>query len=330
MKLQSDFFELDYPEYPINRKIRLIELFSGVGAQAKSLEILGVKFEHWKTCEWAYNSIIAYNAIHMKDKTDYAKDMTKEELLAYLNGNISIDYNKPADLTKKSYEWLKSCYNSCKANHNLMNIMNVHADDLQIEGQENNTYLLTYSFPCQDLSLAGKRAGMSVSQAEGGTRSGLLWEVERILKELHNKGKHIDILIMENVPQVIQSGSIKDFQKWRYTLEQLGYTNYCDVLNSKNYGIPQNRQRCFMVSIFGEYHYEFPLKLKLGYKVEHFLENEVDKKYYLSDKMIKFITSEDNKHQGSLQQAIVNKDVSQTITTREGNTRAQESNYICH
>lgn len=144
MHKQIDLFADQMPKKTINKNLRLIELFAGIGAQAKALEILGVKFEHWKTCEWAYNSIIAYNAIHMKDSTDYAKDMNKEQLLDYLNGNISLDYNKPADLNKKSLEWLKSCYNSCKANNNLMNIMNVHGDDLQIENQENNTYLLTY------------------------------------------------------------------------------------------------------------------------------------------------------------------------------------------
>lgn len=99
------------------------------------------------------------------------------------------------------------------------------------------------------------------------------------------------MLLMENVPQVIQSGSIKDFQKWRYTLEQLGYTNYCEILNAKDYGIPQNRQRCFMVSIYGEYHYEFPLKVERKYKLKDFLENEVDEKYYLSDENIERISN---------------------------------------
>ena len=91
---------------------------------------------------------------------------------------------------------------------------------------------MTYSFPCQDLSLAGKRQGMETSQADGGTRSGLLWEVERILNELSNTHTHTQastlpqILLMENVPEVIGSGNVQHFNKWLDKLESLGYTNY--------------------------------------------------------------------------------------------------------
>ena len=179
---QCSIFDELFEKKVITKKIRLIELFSGIGAQAKALEILNIPFEHYLTCEWAYNSIVGYNAIHIKDKTDYAKDMSKEQLLSYLNGNISIDYNKPADLTKKPIEWLKNCYNNVIATHDLMNIMNVKGRDLGVFDRDYE-YILTYSFPCQDLSLAGKRSGMETSQSEGGTRSGLLWEVERILLE---------------------------------------------------------------------------------------------------------------------------------------------------
>ena len=182
---QGSLFEEIYEKKVITKPIKLIELFSGIGSQAKALETLGIPFEHHKTCEWAYNSIVGYNAIHIKDNTNYAKDMTREQLLAYLNGNISINYNEPADLTKKPIEWLKNCYNNVIATHNMMSIMNVKGRDLDFTKEDAKKYdfLMTYSFPCQDLSLAGKRAGMETSQAEGGTRSGLLWEVERILTE---------------------------------------------------------------------------------------------------------------------------------------------------
>lgn len=116
-----------------------------------------------------------------------------------------------------------------------------------------------------------------------GTRSGLLWEVERLLDECTELPQ---ILLMENVPQVIGKKNIEDFQKWRSKLESLGYSNYVQLLNAKDYGIPQNRNRCFMVSILGEWFYEFPKKKPLKLKLKDMLEDKVDEKYYLSDKVI--------------------------------------------
>ena len=288
---QGSIFDELFEKKVITKKIRLIELFSGIGAQAKALEILNIPFEHYLTCEWAYNSIVGYNAIHIKDKTDYAKDMSKEQLLSYLNGNISIDYNKPADLTKKPIEWLKNCYNNVIATHDLMNIMNVKGRDLGVFDKDYE-YILTYSFPCQDLSLAGKRSGMETSQSEGGTRSGLLWEVERIL--LERKRESLDlpgVLLMENVPEVVGTKNDNHFYKWCNQLSKLGYQNYFKILNAKNYGIPQNRKRCFMISILGDYTYDFPKKLTLKHKLKDLLDKNVDEKYYLSQQHIEQIQS---------------------------------------
>ena len=183
---QLNLFNFDKEKKVITKPIRLIELFAGIGAQHKALSVLGVPFESWKICEWAAPSIRAYNAIHIKDFTDYSKDLTKQELIDYLDGNISTDYNKPCNVSKKPEKWLRDVYNNCIATHNLMNIMKVKGSDLEIVDTNKYEYLITYSFPCQDLSLAGKRQGMAVSQSEGGTRSGLLWEVERILDELNS------------------------------------------------------------------------------------------------------------------------------------------------
>lgn len=313
---QIDLFSDSMPKYVVDKPVRLIEFFAGIGSQYKALKQLTNNVESYKICEWAYNSIVAYNAIHIKDRKDYSNGLNKDDLLKYLNGNISIDYNTPADLTKKSEEWLRNCYNHCKATHNLMNIMNVHAQDLEVRERESYCYVLTYSFPCQDLSLSNKnRAGMSVSQANGGTRSGLLWEVERILDELKTRDELPHILLMENVPQVIGSIAIKDFQKWRYKLEELGYTNYCEILNSKDYGIPQNRQRCFMISILGEYSYDFPIRIPLQYRLKDFLEKSVDEKYYLSQDTIDRIKKW-NSYENPLERVLGKQSVSPTITTR--------------
>lgn len=150
---QLNLFNFDKEFYKIKKPIRLIELFSGIGAQAKALEILGVPFEHYKTCEWAVPSIKAYNSIHIKDFQDHSKDLTKQQLIDYLQGNISTNYNEPCDVTKKNEEWLRDVYNNCIATHNLMNIMKVKGGDLGIVDTDKYCYIMTYSFPCQDLSL---------------------------------------------------------------------------------------------------------------------------------------------------------------------------------
>lgn len=160
---------------------------------------------------------------------------------------------------------------------------------------------------CQDLSLAGKRQGMETSQADGGTRSGLLWEVERILTELHTHTQQStlpQVLLMENVPEVIGVGNVQHFNKWLDKLESLGYTNHFQILNGKDYGIPQNRRRVFMVSILGDYAYDFPIKLKLKYRLKDFLEKQVDEKYYLSDKDIERISSWDS-YEKPIENAVV-------------------------
>lgn len=322
---QMNLFNFNREYKIINKPVRLIEFFSGIGAQAKALEILGVPFEHYKTCEWAALSIKAYNYIHMKDFTDYSAGLTKEDIVRYLDGNISTNYDEPCDVSKKSESWLRDIYNNCIATHNLMNIMKVKGSDLGVVDTDSYEYILTYSFPCQDLSNAGNKKGMAVSQADGGTRSGLLWEVERILGELEHKPQ---ILLMENVPDLVGVRNIKYFQKWEAKLTELGYTNYVGILNAKNYGIPQNRRRCFMVSILGDYSYDLPKSFTLKYLLKDFLEENVDEKYYLSDAMIKFITAKNDKWTGNNSAATVNRDIGCTINTAPGQRRCDASDYI--
>lgn len=117
-----------------------------------------------------------------------------------------------------------------------------------------------------------------------GTRSGLLWEVERILTEIRDSnGELPQILFMENVPQVHSQDNMPDFRKWLDFLESLGYTNYYQDLNAKNYGVAQNRERCFMFSFLGEYNYHFPQPIPLKKKLKDYLEDNVDEKYYINN-----------------------------------------------
>ena len=154
--------------------------------------------------------------------------------------------------------------------------------------------LFTYSFPCQDISVAGKGKGF---KPESGTRSSLLWECEKIIE-----AKRPKYLLMENVKALIFKKFKPGFEKWLRLLEELGYTNYWQVLNAKDYGIPQNRERVFCVSILGTHEpYVFPKKQELILRLKDVLENEVDERFYIkSEKVDKLIQQliDDGKLQG--------------------------------
>ena len=286
--MEQTIFDLLYPPFKIKNKVRTIELFGGYGSQLMALKYLGVDVEQWKLCEWAVKSIQAYKDIHCEnDNTDYSKDLSVEQIKEYLlEKGISSNYNEP--MNKKQIDRLKesqarTIYNNIIATHNLVDIQQVKGADLEIVDQEHITYLLTYSFPCQDLSLAGKRQLM----ADTSTRSGLLWEVERILDECKELGTLPQVLLMENVIQVHGEGAVQDFNRWQQKLEELGYKNYWQDMIATDYGIPQTRNRCFMVSILGNYSYKFPKPIPLKLKLKDMLEDNVDEKYYLSEKMLK-------------------------------------------
>ena len=275
---QINIFEYSKPKYKIANRIRLIELFAGIGAQAKALEMLGADFEHYRCIEWDKYAMASYNAVH-------------------------------------------------GTNFETSDICKIHASDLGIVERERFTYIMTYSFPCQDLSLAGKGRGMTKGE---GTRSGLLWEVERLLDECDGLPQ---VLLMENVPQVHGKKNLQDFQKWQSKLSSLGYSNYCQDLNAKDYGIPQNRNRCFMVSILGDWFYEFPKPFPLKLRLKDMLEDKVDEKYYLSDAMLNYFIANNEmqkeKGNGFRFEPIKNSSeaISKAVNTRNGEN--MQDTFLC-
>ena len=169
--------------------------------------------------------------------------------------------------------------------------------------------LFTYSFPCQDISVAGKGKGF---EKGAGTRSGLLWECEKVIR-----AKKPKYLLMENVKNLVSKKFKPGFEEWLSALEELGYTNYWQVLNAKDYGVPQNRERVFCVSILGEHEpYEFPEKETLELRLKDILEYEVDEKFYLDEDKVSRLTLNWGK-------VLANKDL-QVV----GNTTVQKDNYV--
>lgn len=217
-------------DYKIAKPVRLIELFAGIGSQAKALELLGVDFEHWKVCEFDDYAMKSYNAVH-------------------------------------------------NTNFKTSDIQNLTASDLEIKDKDKYEYIMTYSYPCTDISIAGKKEGM---ERNSGTRSSLLWEVERLLKECGDNKPQI--LLMENVRECHNGKNAPLFFEWTSFLRSIGYKNFYTDMDAKNYGIPQTRKRCFMLSILDENaYYEFPQACGLSYSVKEFLEDKVDKKYYVKE-----------------------------------------------
>ena len=150
--------------------------------------------------------------------------------------------------------------------------------------------LIMHGSPCQDFSLAGKQAG---GDKDSGTRSSLMYETIRIVEKL--KPKYV---IWENVKNLLSKKHRHNFDAYLETMESLGYVNYYQVLNAKDYGIPQNRERVFTISILNSavnsavmQNFEFPPKQELKLKLKDMLEDEVDEKYYLSDKKIQKIAN---------------------------------------
>ncbi len=210
-------------------KLKLLSLFSGIGAFEKALTRQDIPYELVNYCEIDKYATKAYSLIHNVDENLNLGDAKK------------INEKKIPDFD-----------------------------------------LLTYGFPCQDISVSGRQKGINKN-----TRSGLLFEALRILKYKNPKYS-----ICENVKNLVGKRFIKDFNRLLEDLEGFGYNNYWQVLNAKYYGVPQNRERVFIVSIKKDIDnntFKFPEGFDSGARLKDFIETDVDLKYYLSDKELKYM-----------------------------------------
>lgn len=225
-------------------KITVNELFSGIGAQRKAFERLGIPHEVVGISDIDKYANQSYEAIFGKTK-NYG-DISKVERLEY------------ADL------W-------------------------------------TYSFPCQDISVAGMQKGISTN-----TRSGLLYEVQRLLEVAKSDGALPKYLLLENVKNLVGKQFKAQFNEWLRYLDELGYCTYWQVLNAKEHGIPQNRERVFAVSIRKDIDkkFLFPEKQILVSSLEDFLEDEVNESFYISQEKVSHLIEQ-----------LANKKCSNTIRT---------------
>lgn len=200
--------------------MKVISLFSGIGAFEKALTNLGIEHEVIHYCEIDKYAAKAYSIIHEVDESKNLGDITK---------------------------------------------VNIESLPIDID-------LITHGSPCQDFSIAGKGLG-----ADGGTRSSLMWNSVEIIKHCRPK-----FVIWENVKNVISKKHKHNFDKYINELEKMGYKSHYKVLNAKNYGVPQNRERIFVVSTLEDVDFIFPEPFELKYKLKDLLQSEVDEKYYIS------------------------------------------------
>ena len=230
----------------------IVEFFSGIGSQARALKNIGININVQATCEWDLHAFIAYDAIHESyEILPEVESLNKKQLLAILSKyTLSNNGKEPMNyLTLRGYSEivLRRMLSAIKRTRNLVDISRVHGEQMP-----DNTDILTYSFPCQDLSNVGAFHGYNKGIDIGsGSRSSLLWQVGRILTEMKNLGKVLPrYLIMENVPTLLSPRHKENFEKWINELEEIGYVSKYMPVNARNYGLPQNRPRLLMMSVF--------------------------------------------------------------------------------
>ena len=230
----------------------LVEFFSGIGSQAKALKNLGVKVKTIGTCEWDLHAFIAYDAIHHSpelsaDVAQMSKDDILKELESYTLSNSGKEKMEFRILRSYSVDALRRIYAAIKRSRNFVDVSSLSGKNMP-----ENIDILTYSFPCQDLSNVGAFHGYNKGiDKDSGSRSSLLWQVGRILQEMKDNGKSMPrFLLMENVPTLLAERHRGNFETWISDLKKLGYESKHFHLNASDFGLPQNRPRLLMISVY--------------------------------------------------------------------------------
>jgi len=274
-------------------------LFSGIGCQERGFKNSGLfDLEVLNTSDINKDAVVSYAAVHCgltKEMVEnYSDYPSREEMAVYLKV-INLGYEPEKN---KSYDWdklarrksndIEKYWLACKLSNNLGDISKIeklpYAD------------LWTCSFPCTDISLVGKMKGLSPSDS---TRSSLLWENMRLLKMAKDDGTLPKYIMFENVKNLVGKKFIYDFNNLLSVLDELGFNSYWKVLNAKNCGVPQNRERVFVISIRKDIDngaFNFPKPFDTGVRLKDVLDKNVDEKYYLSEKIIKGFQKHNENH----------------------------------
>ncbi|MCP4336856.1 MAG: DNA (cytosine-5-)-methyltransferase, partial [Mycoplasma sp.] len=259
-------------------KLRIFEAFAGIGAQRKALVDENIPFEISGMAEWYIPAIVSYQAIHNGfnlKKINHEIDL--KTMIDYLESKtLSMNSKEPVRKGfwyKKHLDEIRIIFTAVKMSQKEGNIFDVRT--LFKKGLK-NIDLLTYSFPCQDLSQQGKQKGMGRNSQ---TRSGLLWEIEKALDK-SKKENLPKYLLMENVVALTHNVNSKELNEWMIKLESLGYKNDIKILNSGDFGSSQARRRVFMISALKE-KVKLPIGIKKPNSINKILNKEPSKKDFL-------------------------------------------------
>lgn len=253
--------------------IKLFETFAGVGSQRVALNNINAPYKSVGILEINRYGLVAYDAIHndMSQAIEKQTDEYMHDILKKVNVGMNFANNKN-ELPKKG-KALKQLYEAHIRSNNYGDITLIDEKELP------NMNLLTYSFPCKDISNAGLSKGLDTGS---GTKSSLLWEVERIIA--FHRPKY---LLMENVKTLISKKHFPNFQKWCDVLSQLGYNNYYEVMDASNFVVPQHRERVMMVSILKNRDggFKMPTGVPTKFTLSDFLlsEDDVGDEFYCSE-----------------------------------------------
>lgn len=278
-------------------KITVNELFSGIGAQVSAIRRLGIPCEIKHTSDIDHNAVLAYASIHCGLTEElintYTEYPTREEMARQLTEiNLGYDFQK-----NKPYNWYRFVNSKSKEleKYWLANKLSRNLGDISKLEHLDYADFWTYSFPCTDISVAGKQEGIK----QGQTRSGLLYEVQRLLEKANKMLALPKYLMLENVKNLVGKKFKPQFDEWVAWLDELGYNTYWKVLNAKDYGVPQNRERVFAINIrkdIDDGKFEFPQPFDNGVRLKDVLEDNVDEKYYLTDTMIRGFIKHNESH----------------------------------
>ena len=299
----------------MTEQISMIELFSGIGAQERALRQLRLPYEVRHTCDCDKDAVLSYAAMRWDlekeiETFDFPSQKQMVEELQEKNLGYDFQKNKHTITMRTPISKLKQYYIADKLSKNLGDISKV--------ARLPRVDFWTYSYPCTDLSVAGKGEGM-VNKCDKcecswpinfenpqtnnvcpncgnidikSTRSGLLGQVQRLLTVSYEEGTLPKYLLLENVKNLVGKKFKPQFDAWINWLDLIGYNTYYQVLNAKHYGIPQNRERIFAISIRKDVDakgFIFPETTPLTTRLKDVLEKNVDEKYYLTDDRIEKI-----------------------------------------
>ena len=229
----------------------IVELFSGIGSQAKALSNIDMVIGNAYTCEWDVHALTAYDAIHNSPDVPFEiLKISKEEILTRMRDyTLSITGKEAMEfdiLRTFSANVLRRIYVAIQRSKNFIDVTKLKGDSIP-----EDIDIVTYSFPCQDLSNVGAFHGYNKGiDKKSGSRSSLLWQVGRILQEMKTSCKHLPrFLLMENVPTLLSDRHKNNFRSWICELEDLGYVSHYYLLNASDFGLPQNRPRLLMISV---------------------------------------------------------------------------------